>query len=60
MEFVVEDPGAEDGLKTYEPELWKYEQDRGMWSLIFEKNGEDVERQIPRERIVYTEGEPEV
>ena len=29
-----------------------------MWSLVLENGGDEVERQIPRERIVYIEADP--
>ncbi|WP_049929210.1 hypothetical protein [Halopiger goleimassiliensis] len=59
MEIVVEDPRTDEGTKTYEPDLYRYEEGKGMWSLILERDGEDVERKIPTERVVYVETEPQ-
>ena len=59
MELVVEDPSQSDGTKTYEPALYRYDAELGMYSLILEKDGEEVEHRIPRERVVYVEDEPQ-
>jgi len=58
MHFVVEDPQRADGITTYEPVRHGYDEATDMWSLVLENGGDEVERQIPRERIVYIEAEP--
>ena len=72
MEFVVEDPQRTGGITTYNPTEYDYDETTEMWSLRLGDRGEpsesrrsssettsdgDVERWIPRERIVYIEGD---
>ncbi len=57
MQFVVEDPQRADGITTYQPTQYSYDETTDMWSLRLGEGA--VERRIPRERIVYIEGEPE-
>jgi len=57
MEFVVEDPQRADGVTTYQPSNYAYDEVTEMWSLRLDSGGGHVERRIPRERIVYIEGD---
>ena len=57
MEFVVEDPQRDSGITTYRPTGYSYEESTGMYSLRLAGGQRDVERWIPRERIVYIEGD---
>ncbi|MFC7072602.1 hypothetical protein ACFQJ7_17280 [Halovenus rubra] len=59
MEIIVEDPRQSDGTKSYEPARYRYDIESGMYSLILEVDGKQVERKIPRERVVYVEDEPQ-
>ncbi|MDS0284646.1 hypothetical protein [Haloarcula onubensis] len=59
MEFVVEDPQRTGGITTYEPTGFSYEESTGMYSLRLADGDGEVERWIPRERIVYVEREPD-
>jgi len=59
MEFVVEDPQRADGITTYHPARYEYDAATEMWSLLLSNGNGNVERRIPRERIVYIEDEPD-
>jgi len=56
MEFVVEDPQRTGGITTYNPAECDYDEATEMWSLRL-GDSEVTERWIPRERIVYIEGD---
>lgn len=58
MEFVVEDPQRDSGITTYRPTQFSYEDSTGMYSLRLGDGDAEVERRIPRERIVYIQGKP--
>ncbi|MBX0288275.1 hypothetical protein [Haloarcula salinisoli] len=58
MEFVVEDPQRTGGITTYHPAEYEYDEATELWSLRLGE-GDEVERRIPRERIVYIEGAAE-
>lgn len=58
MEFVVEDPQRPDGITTYQPNRYGYDETTELWSLHLGEADDEVERRIPRERIVYIEGAP--
>ena len=57
MEFVVEDPQREGGITTYRPAAYDYDDATEMWSLRLGDSEGDLERWIPRERVVYVEGD---
>jgi len=59
MEFVVEDPQRDSGVTTYRPAHCDYDDATEMWSLRLSDGDGEVERRIPRERIVYIEAEPD-
>lgn len=59
MEFVVEDPQRDSGTTTYRPTRYSYEESTGMYSLRLADGQGEVERWIPRERIIYIEGDPD-
>ncbi|WP_262177157.1 hypothetical protein [Haloarcula laminariae] len=58
MEIVVEDPQRTGGITTYQPAQYSYDGETEMWSLRLTDGGREVERLIPRERVVYIEDEP--
>ena len=54
--FVVEDPSAQSGITTYQVENSKYDGETDCWILAVSQDGGDhVMREIPRERVCYTE-----
>jgi len=59
MEFVVEDPQRDSGITTYRPTQYSYEDATGMYALRLDDGEGDIERWIPRERIVYIEADPD-
>jgi len=59
MEFVVEDPQRTGAITTYNPTEYDYDATTEMWCLRLGDRDSDVQRWIPRERVVYVEGAPD-
>jgi len=59
MEFVVEDPQRTGGITTYNPTQYDYDETTEMWCLRLGDRDGDVQRWIPRERVVYIDGVPD-
>jgi len=58
MRIVTEDPTATGGVREYTPADAAYDGERGVWRVVLAGgDGPDIERSIPRERVVYVERE---